>query len=545
MTSSSSSSTSINSATHSSVANSNTPATTPSTAAGAVDKSSAVELESKEIGWSFVQYYYNLFSSNPNEVYKLYAPNATVAHDDFDEFLTEEHPALVNVEAKGTEEIRSKIFNFTADKNQDDVKHKFKIVVNSADIYNLNMFGDLKTILIVVVGELARGDSPAFSFAQTFVINQSNKNVYDIVNDVMRIIPLEDENEKEFVAINNEPAVKEVKEDKPANNEDAASNSSPAPAAPAVAATPTPAPAAAPEKEEDSKTPTPAVAPTVKQDAELKSVADKKAGKEDESTATSAADVSTAATSTASTPGKKDEPKFSQDTKQAAYASKKVEEKKLKEASPTKLEKPTSANAASALAEKPTSESESKGPTSWAARAAKKGTEPAKKQVITTPPTPKSSVSKPPTTTTTEPASGKDDGFDLVKNKKIKKSFKLSSAEVYPVYIRGISEKLTTEELTAKLESNFGDVFSCVVKNFVALVDFKTVRAQEQALKTRTLSIDGKFDITIEPRTTKGNDKEGKHFKKDGKPNGKKFVNANNKKPAGKFQKAKKDVEKN
>ncbi|ODV85111.1 hypothetical protein CANARDRAFT_179992, partial [[Candida] arabinofermentans NRRL YB-2248] len=88
----------------------------------------------------------------------------------------------------------------------------------------------------------------------------------------------------------------------------------------------------------------------------------------------------------------------------------------------------------------------------------------------------------------------------------------------YPIYIKGIEEDITFDELVKNLESNFGKVDSCKIERAIALVDFVDAEAQKKSIKTGVMKIRG-VEIKLEPRSkrdgasggAKKNRKGGKH----------------------------------
>lgn len=439
----------------------------------------------KNLGWSFIQTYYNIFSTKPSETYKLYSPNALVSHDDLNKFLLSEVPEHEDIVANGTDEIKAKIFASHSPENP------VKVMVSQADMQTLNIAKDCKTIMIVVMGEVAKGDSAAFGFVQTFIINPSakNSNVYDITNDILRFSPLEDAHENESVDEEEEEEEEEIS---------------------STAAT--------------STTSTP-----VKLEKELKDEEPEKSEGVEEAGEESNGELKEPEEEAKKEEAVEEEPEKNEEKREKKKQEKKPEKEEAKSQEPKKETKKE-------LKEKPkAAEEEVKAPaapTSWAARVAKNTVvEPKNEPKPELKTEAKKGESKGESKGEAKPkpavVNGKPeietDGFDVVKTKKVKKP---SREEFYPIYIRGLSQKITEKELVDELELRYGKVNACTIKSYVALVDFKNGKGQELALKAKSVNIAGKLEVSLEPRTKKDD-------KKKEKANGKKFVNRKNGPKAG------------
>ncbi|GMM33983.1 Bre5 protein [Saccharomycopsis crataegensis] len=448
------------------------------------------------IGWSFIRYYYENLSSSPADLYLSYSVDAQVVHDDYEAFLVEENQKLIEVKAKGAADVKEKIYSkMSAEDN-------YKVMVSHADILDIGLGGTSKTILIVVLGEIAKGDSPAFNFSQTFTITAvPNREVYDVTNDVFRFIPLDDEasfEETEDVAAKEDKVEAAVavatEEKKEESDKELAKNIEEKKVDEQAAAITSPDPVIESdgmiECEKKESVEEPATADSTMDSTEC--IDEKK--KDTSSAATSVGDISTAATSAVSTPGKNEEPPFQKTTPTQKKETVKNVEK----------------------------QSSSTAKFSWAATAAKGANESKPLQEESKPKAKQSQLQQPkqkaapknaetsPVVKDTPKEAIKDDGFDVVskrgaknQTKKVKKTIQYeSNVTAYPVYIRLEKVKTTDAELKTTLEAKYGKVYKCVIKDNIALVDFCSADSQESSIKAGQLEIaNGK--IKIEQRFSK------------------------------------------
>lgn len=132
--------------------------------------SSNGELKPDSIGWLFIEKYYQVYTKDLANIYRLYDTGASITHDKFP------GEDKVVFQARGHDAIKTHFGKVDQRKN--------RIVITGADF----QFSVDKSILIVVFGEWAKADSQYWQFVQSFVLTPSKEKVYDVANDILKFV---------------------------------------------------------------------------------------------------------------------------------------------------------------------------------------------------------------------------------------------------------------------------------------------------------------------------------------------------------------------
>lgn len=387
------------------------------------------------IGLSFVKYYYECLSGNPSDLASSYAESCTVVHNRYTDFLVDEDQRLVEVTASTRAEVSEKIYGGMSPEDQ------YKVMVTQVDCVDLHLGGPKKNILIAVLGEIAKGDSPAFPFSQTFQISETNPGVYDLVVDVFR-----------FVLTGEEKAAIESLEKASDKTSVAAETSETASTTPLSSVLGISGKEEETKKEEGEEEAKEEAKEEVKED--VKETQEEKKEKTQEETKNETKGEAKNET--------KDEPKKDESKKEV----KEKESEKKQE------------------------------PKSWAATAAMNAPRKKPQQKSAQKPQGKGQ-SKPQPKPLHKPVSkagpqkNDQDGFDVVKPRGRK--------NVYPVLIRLNRTNVDALTLHKELDKRFGNVNKCDVKDKTALVDFRTAASHQKSLQAGMFRF-GDVEAQIENR---------------------------------------------
>ncbi|CCH61561.1 hypothetical protein TBLA_0F00170 [Henningerozyma blattae CBS 6284] len=137
----------------------------------------------QEIGYSFLQVYYQRMSKDPSKVSSLYSNTAEITHINYQ--LTSKHDGeiLPTIKIIGKDNISS--FFTRNNKKVCDLRVK----IDSLDFQNTGVGHE--SILLLVTGEMFWTNTPAYRFCQTIILApiQPNSLVYEATNDVIRFMP--------------------------------------------------------------------------------------------------------------------------------------------------------------------------------------------------------------------------------------------------------------------------------------------------------------------------------------------------------------------
>ncbi|OWB58339.1 hypothetical protein B5S28_g4360 [[Candida] boidinii] len=502
-------------------------------------------LESKKvnpnlIAVGFLEYYYNLINSQAANLYQMYTKNATLNHS------LKPFKKFENV--KGIDNIKE----FW---NKSELRGA-KFMIQTIDVEEV----DEKSILLSCTGEFALPDpldedTPSQRFVHTFILFSENYSRYDVINEMLRIIPdiddEEDEEDDDDGKLEESKEVEKVEskdkiEPKVETTPEAPKEESKLSVAPTSNGSVTSNNKKSIEETEDqvftpkenSKESTPETAPEVEEEktstpAQLKKLPDLPSTPAKPPTSAQ----STPSTTPASIPPKPTKP-FSWADAASANAKKVVKSTELADSA-------SSGIASSANGHASSSAITTAAPVPSAAAAAADKTVPTDKATsavdFTTVPTSSATTTskseKKDSKTNTKngsnassssglskSANGDDNTEEGLLSKKLKKSFINKKGEaVYPIYIKGVERGITQQELISALEKKFGKVDSCKIESFIALVDFTEHQSQIDAIKVGTLKVKN-TTIRLEPRVSK---KESKSTG-NGNGNGNKSDNNNN-----------------
>lgn len=505
-------------------------------------------LESKKvnpnlIAVGFLEYYYNLINSQAANLYQMYTKNATLNHS------LKPFKKFENV--KGIDNIKE----FW---NKSELRGA-KFMIQTIDVEEV----DEKSILLSCTGEFALPDpldedTPSQRFVHTFILFSENYSRYDVINEMLRIIPdiddEEDEEDDDDGKLEESKEVEKVKskdkiEPKVETTPEAPKEESKLSVAPTSNGSVTSNNKKSIEETEDqvftpkenSKESTPETAPEVEEEksstpAQLKKLPDLPSTPAKPPTSAQ----STPSTTPASIPPKPTKP-FSWADAASANAKKVVKSTELADSAFSGIASSANGHASSSAI---TTTALVPVPSAAAAAAADK-TVPTDKAtsavdfttVPTSPATTTSKSEKKDSKTNTKNGSntssssglsksvnGDDNTEEGLLSKKLKKSFINKKGEaVYPIYIKGVERGITQQELISALEKKFGKVDSCKIESFIALVDFTEHQSQIDAIKVGTLKVKN-TTIRLEPRVSK---KESKSTG-NGNGNGNKSDNNNN-----------------
>lgn len=502
-------------------------------------------LESKKvnpnlIAVGFLEYYYNLINSQAANLYQMYTKNATLNHS------LKPFKKFENV--KGIDNIKE----FW---NKSELRGA-KFMIQTIDVEEV----DEKSILLSCTGEFALPDpldedTPSQRFVHTFILFSENYSRYDVINEMLRIIPdiddEEDEEDDDDGKLEESKEVEKVEskdkiEPKVETTPEAPKEESKLSVAPTSNGPVTSNNKKSIEETEDqvftpkenSKESTPETAPEVEEEksstpAQLKKLPDLPSTPAKPPTSAQ----STPSTTPASIPPKPTKP-FSWADAASANAKKVVKSTELADSA-------SSGIASSANGHASSSAITTAAPVPSAAAATADKTVPTDKATsavdFTTVPTSSATTTskseKKDSKTNTKngsnassssglskSANGDDNTEEGLLSKKLKKSFINKKGEaVYPIYIKGVERGITQQELISALEKKFGKVDSCKIESFIALVDFTEHQSQIDAIKVGTLKVKN-TTIRLEPRVSK---KESKSTG-NGNGNGNKSDNNNN-----------------
>ncbi|ODQ76961.1 hypothetical protein BABINDRAFT_163962 [Babjeviella inositovora NRRL Y-12698] len=316
-------------------------------------------------------------------------------------------------------------------------------------------------ILVVVLGEMAVGDdSPSVRYVQSFMIAPGMKpGVYDIANDVIRFDP--DEEEEAEVEPEVEPTP-EVEEEQPKENEDPKE----------------------PEAEEPEAKELEAKEPEGKESETKESEAKEPEAKESEAKEPEAKESEAT------------EPEPKEDQKLEPKETLEVKESESKEVSVPKETPVPNGNLLS-----------------WASKVASTA------KVTAMPTTAVKKIVVAPTKDETEPAKTRTPAV----SKLVANQLKLPSNEWFPIYIKGIINPISEDQLKVELQSRFGVVTNVGISGKIALVDFTNAVDQKKALDCGELKVGGNL-LKLEVRTKRSNSTYGKkpevkkELKKEEKP---------------------------
>ncbi|OWB83051.1 hypothetical protein B5S33_g1680 [[Candida] boidinii] len=511
-------------------------------------------LESKKvnpnlIAVGFLEYYYNLINSQAANLYQMYTKNATLNHS------LKAFKKFENV--KGIDNIK-KFWNNSELRGA-------KFMIQTIDVEEV----DEKSILLSCTGEFALPDpldedTPSQRFVHTFILFSENNSRYDVINEMLRVIPdIDDEDDEED---DSDGKIEESKEVEKVEAKDEIKTKAE-----------TIEPEGSKQKPKFSVAPAAngSVASTNKksiEETEDQLFTSKETSKE--STPETAPEVEEEKTS--STPPQLKKLPDLPSTPAKPPTSAQQTPSKTPATIPPKPAKPFSwADAASANAKKAVKATESTDPTSSAssinvtsanghATTAAATTAVADKAALTS--AAESLAVPAPSSLAASSKSEKKDSKNNTKNgsnassssglgksvngddnteegllsKKLKKSFINKKGEaVYPIYIKGVERGITQQELISALEKKFGKVDSCKIESFIALVDFTEHQSQIDAIKVGTLKVKN-TTIRLEPRVSKkeskssgngnSNNNHGNGNKSDNNNNNNNSNNNNNKK---------------
>lgn len=415
------------------------------------------------IGWLFVEKYYEVYTRDIANLYKLYDKQAVVSHDQFPALATQDD-AKVEFQARGTEAIRSHFRKEAGDSPKTN-----RVVITSADF----QFSFKESILIVVCGEWARGDSQYWQFIQTFVLTPSKEKVYDVANDVLKFV--------DFGEFRDTPVVKREQEAVSKAESGKTESEKPEPKEEKTQPKDEKPVSKAPEKSSETAEVSGEKPTENGQKTETKAV---KQEPKPEKVSVEAEAVENAASSTEQTVSSSE--KEAASTEKEAHSTDKVEEA------------PREVNDDENTVPGETENASPAQPILWAALAAK---EPPKSTVnnasVASPsaakavPTPTPVVKKPTPPQQAPPPYA---------NGKFKKS------DWFPIYVRNV--EVGQEELKAALDKQFGKTKYFAKNERVVLCDFYTREAQEKALKAKEIRL-GNNTIYLEPREAR-NHKDAK-----------------------------------
>lgn len=422
------------------------------------------------IGWLFVERYYEVYTKDIANLYKLYDKEAVVSHDQFPASAAPD-AGKVEFHARGTEAIREH-FRIEAG----DVPKTNRVVITGADF----QFSFKESILIVVTGEWARGDSTYWQFMQTFVLTPSKEKVYDVANDILKFV-----DHGEFRDL---PVVKREREPLPEHASEKAENGK-------VDEKPEEKPKVVIAEKTEKTENVPEKAPVAEKPAQNGQVKEEKVATVEAATEKDAEPETDKAGSGAETPASAEK-----------TASTETPVSRAEAPEPATTEASGDTTPAGDNKEKPASPQ----PILWAALAAK---EPPKATASTASVASPAAVKSVPTPTpVVKKAASPQQVPPPYANGKFKKS------DWFPIYVRNV--EVGQEELKAALDKQFGKTKYFVKNERVVLCDFYTREAQEKALKAKEIRL-GNNTIYLEPREAR-NHKDAKKKAADKKVNAKK-----------------------
>lgn len=401
------------------------------------------------IGWFFIHSYYDFYNNKIENIHKIYNKLASISHSKFPTAKASQETNEI-YKAKGIEAIKLRFKNDDVlDKNANRI-----VITNAAFEVSLD-----KNLLIVVFGEWSKNNSQYYQFTQTFLLTPApgaNDERFDVANDILRfnevdnIIKSVEESKEETNHINQ---VKETNAEK-AETGEKIENTEKVEVA---------------EKTSDSQ---PKLEqPEAKPEATNTDESEEKSDKTSESKP-SEPKVSESKSEPITEPveDKSESVPLKKSTQEVAEPT----ETKSSEKSPT----PTNSSPSTTTSSTTTPAA----PLSWAAlasQAAAKSTKP------TPPVAPTPSVTKP----------------QPVKKSSAPTTNKFKKEEWFPIYIRGV-KTINEKRLRDVLSKSFGELKFFRTNLDIALVDFVTQEAQQDALNAKEIKIDG-ITISLEPRGSK------------------------------------------
>ncbi|KKA29727.1 hypothetical protein TD95_003818 [Thielaviopsis punctulata] len=448
----------------------------------------------EEVGWLFVESYYNTLSKFPEKLHLFYNKRS--------QFVCGEEAEVSNV-AVGRTAIEERIRQLKF--------HDCKVRVANVDTLSS---GD--NIVVQVIGETSNNQEPPRKFVQTFVLAKQTSG-YFVLNDIWRFIIEDDDVVEGAEAAIEEPVAEEAPvEETPVTAEPEVAAEPAAVEEPVVEAAPEPSPELVPEpiEEKASEEPIVAAEPEVVEEKTPEPVA---APKDEEESKVAAPEVSKAE-EPAAAPASKEE------TPAPAPAPVPVP---VPAPAPAPIAAPVPAAAPVAKAPEPARPAP---PMTWANRVAvatdtgAKASVPAPKASVTAAPsakaTPTSAASSKPAAAAapspaTQPApaqatdasSGSE--WQTAGNDSKRQNRPQSTAsgdkESFNAYVKSVSDKVSDVDLKNAL-SQYGRVTYCDinrVKN-CAFVDFATLEAYKAAENANPHIINGE-SINVEPRKPKSN----------------------------------------
>lgn len=414
------------------------------------------------IGWYFIESYYEFFTKNPENIFKLYHVNSSLCHS---EFPLEDDETRVLHKAHGVESIRKR-FQDDERLNHNNIN---SIVITSADIHV--SLGE--NILIVVFGEWSKNHSPYYQFTQTFLLSPGSKeNTFDLVNDNLRFIDFGEFRGSELNVMvppaTSKPAAKDSHANQKEKNVSEAANDSHAEEANGSS-----------HVKDDSNTHKESSA---EKPAEVKSKPEAEA-----SSSAPAKDASDAPAPSVKEEGDSTKARDNDLTEQGDFTN---EEEKDEQARDEGIKQASGKGSLSK-------------PLSWAALAAQQPPPNVKTATVSTPPKP---VASPPKNIVASKAVPQTQAPPATQN-----NVKYRKEDWFPIYIRGVKD-VNEENLKSHLTEKFGDIKFFRVFLNIALCDFVDGEAQKKALDAKETTVDG-ITIQLEVRESKNNKTNGKNQK--------------------------------
>lgn len=413
------------------------------------------------IGWYFIESYYEFFTKNPENIFKLYHVNSSLCHSGFPLEVDE---TRVLHKAHGVESIRKR-FQDDERLNRNNIN---SIVITSADIH----VSLQENILIVVFGEWSKDHSPYYQFTQTFLLSPGSKeNTFDLVNDNLRFIDFGEFRGSELNVMvppaTSKPTVKNTHDNQTEKNLSEAANDSQGEGANGSSHI----------KNEP--------------DTHKESSAEKPAEEKSKPEAETSSSVPAKDTSEAPAPP----------VKEVGDSTRVHDNDSIEQGNTTNEEQKEQARDDD-MKQTSSKVSLSK-PLSWAALAAQQPPPNVKTATVSTPPKPVASPPKNIVASKTVPqAQAPQASGNNVKYKK---------EDWFPIYIRGVKD-VNEENLKSHLTEKFGDIKFFRVFLNIALCDFVDGEAQKKALDAKETTVDG-ITIQLEVRESKNNKTNGKNQK--------------------------------
>ncbi|KAI8869033.1 hypothetical protein GQ42DRAFT_163709 [Ramicandelaber brevisporus] len=144
----------------------------PSTTSGA----SQAPIDAPTVGWAFVQNYYTLLNSDPDNLFHFYSEPSTLIYGTEPVGTGDESESDIGHVAHGREEIKAQIASRGL--------NNCRVLISKVDA--VSSVGG--SVVLQVLGEMSNADGPAEKFAQTFCLAPQQPAGFFVMNDILRFM---------------------------------------------------------------------------------------------------------------------------------------------------------------------------------------------------------------------------------------------------------------------------------------------------------------------------------------------------------------------